>query len=131
MRNRRSPAISAAAARMRGSCAPCSAPPRTIRRPQAAAVPTGRGGADMTAATAMTLSRRAVLKGAGGGALFVGFALSGIAGPRPAHGQTAGVAVAGGAPAAMPGRVLDASEVDAFLAVHGDGSVTIYTGKVD
>src|SRR5262249_45193953 len=29
------------------------------------------------------------------------------------------------------GRTVDPKEVDAFLAVHADGSVTVYTGKVD
>ena len=61
-------------------------------------------------------SRRAVVKG---GALIVGFALTG----RPANVSAQGVA---GAP-----RLLDAREVDAFLAVNGDGSVTVYCGKVD
>ena len=84
----------------------------------------------MTAtASAATLSRRAVLKGAAGGALSVGFALSGAAGLRSAHGQQAGGDAASAAVAA--GRLPDGGEVDAFLAVHGDGSVTIYTGKVD
>jgi CO/xanthine dehydrogenase Mo-binding subunit len=61
-------------------------------------------------------SRRAVVKG---GALIVGFALTG----RPAN-----VSALGGAGAP---RRLDAREVDAFLAVNGDGSVTVYCGKVD
>jgi nicotinate dehydrogenase subunit B len=58
------------------------------------------------------LSRRAVLKG---GALTVGFALTGL--PRSVSAQA--------------GRVLDTKEVDAFLAVNGDGTVTLYSGKVD
>jgi CO/xanthine dehydrogenase Mo-binding subunit len=29
------------------------------------------------------------------------------------------------------GKSLDPHEVDSFLAVHADGSVTVYTGKVD
>jgi nicotinate dehydrogenase subunit B len=58
------------------------------------------------------LSRRAVLKG---GALTVGFALAGL--PMRASAQA--------------GRVLDNKEVDAFLAVNGDGTVTLYSGKVD
>ena len=61
-------------------------------------------------------SRRAVVKG---GALIVGFALTG----RPTGVSAQGVA---GAP-----RLLDTKEVDAFLAVNGDGSVTVYCGKVD
>ena len=61
-------------------------------------------------------SRRALLKG---GALTVGFALTGLRNDAYAQG-------AAGAP-----RVLDNKEVDAFLAVNGDGSVTVYCGKVD
>src|SRR5204863_3535819 len=30
-----------------------------------------------------------------------------------------------------PGKPLDISEVDSFLAIHRDGTVTVYTGKVD
>jgi len=62
------------------------------------------------------LSRRAVLKG---GAITVGFALAGI--PSPVRAQSAAVAK----------RILDSKEVDAFLAVNGDGSVTLFCGKVD
>ncbi len=58
-------------------------------------------------------SRRAVLKS---GALTVGFALTGL--PLSASAQASG-------------RVLDTKEVDAFLAVNGDGTVTLYSGKVD
>src|SRR6266852_3506950 len=61
-------------------------------------------------------SRRTVVKG---GALIVGFALSGRQTSASAQG-------AAGAP-----RRLDVKEVDAFLAVNGDGSVTVYCGKVD
>ena len=61
-------------------------------------------------------SRRAILKG---GALTVGFALTGL----PAH------AIAQGADAAP--RALDPKEVDSFLAVNGDGTVTLFCGKVD
>jgi nicotinate dehydrogenase subunit B len=56
------------------------------------------------------LSRRGILKMAGG-ALVVRFALS----------QTAGDA----------SKPIDPSEVDSFLAIHADGSATIYTSKVD
>ncbi len=62
------------------------------------------------------LSRRAVLKG---GALTVGFAFTGLRMGAFAQG-------AAGAP-----RVLDSKEVDAFLAVNGDGTVTVFCGKVD
>jgi nicotinate dehydrogenase subunit B len=57
-----------------------------------------------------SLSRRGLLKMAGG-ALVVRFAL----------GQTTSAS----------SKPLDPSEVDSFLAIHADGSVTIYTSKVD
>src|SRR6185436_10571712 len=73
--------------------------------------------ADMhTSVKTSRFSRRAVLKG---GALTVGFALAGF--PK--------FAVAQGAAGAK--RVLDTKEVDAFLAVNGDGTVTVFCGKVD
>src|SRR5579863_9742963 len=59
--------------------------------------------------TINSLSRRGLLKMAGG-ALVVRFAF----------GQT------GTSP-----RSLDPAEVDSFLAIHADGSVTIYTSHVD
>src|SRR5258707_3635304 len=61
-------------------------------------------------------SRRTIVKG---GALIVGFALTG----RQTSASAQGVI---GAP-----RRLDAKEGDAFLAANGDGSVTVYCGKVD
>jgi len=61
-------------------------------------------------------SRRTLLEG---GALIVGFALTG----RPTSASAQGVT---GAP-----RLLDAKAVDAYLAVNGDGTVTVYCGKVD
>jgi len=61
-------------------------------------------------------SRRAVLKG---GALTVAFALSGQCAELFAQGS-------GRAP-----RILDSSQLDAFLAVNGDGTVTVFCGKVD
>jgi CO/xanthine dehydrogenase Mo-binding subunit len=61
-------------------------------------------------------SRRALLKG---GALAVGFALTGLYNDASAQG------------AASTPRVLNSKEVDAFLAVNGDGTVTVYCGKVD
>jgi len=51
---------------------------------------------------------------AGGGALVVGFGLAGRAAAQGA-----------------PGRPVALDEVDAFLALGRDGSVTVYTGKVD
>jgi CO/xanthine dehydrogenase Mo-binding subunit len=61
-------------------------------------------------------SRRAVLQG---GALTVGFALTGLRTSASAQG------------AAAAARVLDVKEVDAFLAVNADGTVTLFCGKVD
>src|SRR5262245_8688068 len=62
------------------------------------------------------ISRRTVLKG---GALTVGFAFAGA--PRGLFAQHAGGV----------SRILDSKEVDAFLAVNGDGTVTVFCGKVD
>jgi nicotinate dehydrogenase subunit B len=64
--------------------------------------------------TRSRFSRRAVLKG---GALTVGFALAGLPASARAQGTTA--------------RVLDPKEVDSFLTVNGDGTVTLFCGKVD
>jgi nicotinate dehydrogenase subunit B len=62
------------------------------------------------------LTRRAVLRG---GALTVGFAFAGLQ-TRVRADQTA----------AAP-RSLDPNEVDSFLSVNGDGTVTLFCGKVD
>jgi nicotinate dehydrogenase subunit B len=69
---------------------------------------------------ASTFSRRHLLKA--GGALVVSFAFGAIA--LPGSGQTATAVGEGGKP-------LDPGEVDSFLAIHGDGSITVYTSKVD
>jgi len=66
------------------------------------------------------LTRRDLLKA--GGALVVSFAFGGV--PRRAAAQA-------GAPGGAADRPLDAGEVDGLLAIHADGSVTIYTSKVD
>jgi CO/xanthine dehydrogenase Mo-binding subunit len=63
------------------------------------------------------LSRREFLQT--GGALVVGFTL-----PAPAFAQQA-------PRAAALGKTLDAADVDGFIAVNADGSVTIFSGKVD
>ena len=67
------------------------------------------------------LSRRNLLKT--GGALIVGFAFD-AALPRWTRAQTP---AAGG----NAGKPLDPSEIDSFLAIHPDGTVTVYSGKVD
>jgi CO/xanthine dehydrogenase Mo-binding subunit len=64
----------------------------------------------------LKFSRRAVLKG---GAITVGFAVAGM----PSRGRAQSAAVAK--------RILDSKEVDAFLAVNADGTVTLFCGKVD
>lgn len=65
----------------------------------------------------LRISRRAVLKG---GVLTVGFALTTVT-PGAALAQAAG----------SISRRADATQVDAYLAVNGDGTVTLYCGKVD
>jgi len=60
--------------------------------------------------TVISLSRRRLLK-MGAGALIVRFTL--------------------GQPSGDPTKPLDPSEVDSFLVIHSDGTVTIYTSKVD
>src|SRR5258706_14592385 len=73
----------------------------------------------------MMINRRSLLKT--GGALVVGFAFD-AALPRSAR----ALALRMGAQAAPAGdKPLDPGEVDSFLAFHADGTVTVYTGKVD
>src|SRR5262244_3218185 len=67
------------------------------------------------------MSRRDLLRT--GGALVVSF-MCGAALPHHSLAQAPGASAALGKP-------LDPKEVDSFLAVHADGSVTIYTSKVD
>jgi CO/xanthine dehydrogenase Mo-binding subunit len=66
---------------------------------------------------AIAVSRRDFLKG--GGALVIALGAPAALAQR--------LAAIGGA----PGKTLDAGELDGFLAVHRDGSVTLYSGKVD
>ena len=73
----------------------------------------------------MIMNRRDLLTT--GGALLIGFAFD-AALPRSAR----AVALRMGAQAAPAGdKPLDPSEVDSFLAFHADGTVTVYTSKVD
>ena len=65
-----------------------------------------------------TISRRDFIKA--GGALVVTLGVPGSA-----------IAQRLAAIGAAPGKTVDAGEVDGFLAVHQDGSVTLYSGKVD
>lgn len=73
-----------------------------------------------------TLSRRNLLKA--GGALIISFAFDDAMPrwePQWEHGRAHAQTVAKGR------QPLDSSEVDSFLAIHADGTVTVYTGKVD
>ena len=67
--------------------------------------------------TSTTVSRRDILRG--GSALIVSFALS-----------RRGLADSASA-ARFAGKPVDGTEVDSFLAIHPDGSATVFTGKVD
>src|SRR5579872_3078470 len=69
-------------------------------------------------ATVTSISRRDLLQR--GSVLIVSFALGGISRVS-----------AQDAPAADLGKPLDPREVDSFFAFHADGSVTLYTSKVD
>src|SRR3989441_10928099 len=71
--------------------------------------------------TSTIVSRRDLLKA--GGALNVSFSFD-AALPGWARAQTPVLP----SDAAKP---LDPSQVDSFLAIHADGTVTVYTGKVD
>jgi nicotinate dehydrogenase subunit B len=67
----------------------------------------------------------------GGGALVVGLGL-GARTPRRAAAQAAAPAAAPGWPAdRYLGKTVAPDQVDAFLAIHADGTVTVFTGKVD
>src|SRR5262252_7731987 len=66
--------------------------------------------------TLLTLSRRDLLKA--GGALVVSFTFSSLR-PEQLWAQT------------PVGKPLDPMEVDSFIAIHADGTATIYSGKVD
>ncbi|MBI3402682.1 MAG: xanthine dehydrogenase family protein molybdopterin-binding subunit [Acidobacteria bacterium] len=67
------------------------------------------------------LSRRHLLKA--GGALVVGFVFD-AALPRTLTAQSRGATT-------DPSKPLDPAIVDSFLAIHADGSATVYSGKVD
>jgi hypothetical protein len=67
------------------------------------------------------MNRRDWLKTAGG--LVVGFTFSGLA--------ALGEQVAPASQTSIDGRPLDPREVDSVLAINADGSVTVYTSKVD
>src|SRR5215831_16304887 len=64
------------------------------------------------------LTRRDILRTGGG--LIVAFSMS----SRRGAAQTT-------AAAKLAGKPIDGTEVDTFLAIHPDGSATIFTGKVD
>jgi CO/xanthine dehydrogenase Mo-binding subunit len=70
--------------------------------------------------TAPSISRRDLLKA--GGALMVGFAFGAVPMASASQAPT---------PTGEGGKPLDLAEVDSFLAIHADGSITVYTSKVD
>ena len=78
----------------------------------------------MLTQTPASISRRDLLKA--GGALVVSFAFA--VGPRRSEGRGAAQTPASSGNDARP---LDPGEVDGLLAIHADGSVTLYTSKVD
>src|SRR5438128_7434279 len=71
------------------------------------------------------MNRRDLLKA--GGAVVVGFAFDALL-PRSAQAVARWMDAQAGAAGDRP---LELSEVDSFLAFHADGTVTVYTGKVD
>ena len=73
----------------------------------------------MSASLTTSLSRRDLLKAGGG--LVIGFAWS----TWPSRGAAQSPA------SASDGKPLDPSQVDSFLAIHPDGTVTVYTSKPD
>src|SRR5260370_22635250 len=73
--------------------------------------------------TTSDLSRRDILRS--GSALIVGFAIHRIALRRATAGES------DDAGARFAGEPVDGTEVDSFLAIHPDGSATVFTGKVD
>ncbi|HMF95011.1 MAG TPA: molybdopterin cofactor-binding domain-containing protein [Vicinamibacterales bacterium] len=76
----------------------------------------------------MIIDRRDLLKA--GGALIVGFSFR-SASAFAASTLPGDVDAAAQRPAPANGKPLDPAEVDSFLAFHADGTVTVYTGKVD
>jgi CO/xanthine dehydrogenase Mo-binding subunit len=78
----------------------------------------------MLTQTPASISRRDLLKA--GGALVVSFAFA--VGPRRSEGRGAAQTPSSSGNTARP---LDPGEVDGLLAIHADGSVTLYTSKVD
>jgi CO/xanthine dehydrogenase Mo-binding subunit len=72
----------------------------------------------------MTIARRDLLKA--GGALVVSFAAARSATAFALDRDADGVAVQ-----SADGKPIDPASVDSFLAFHRDGTVTVYTGKVD
>src|SRR5499426_1627005 len=81
----------------------------------------GQGVKEATMHAISVLSRRDLLRT--GGALVVSF-VCGATLPHRSLAQSPGAG-------ADLGKPLDLKEVDSFLAVHADGSITIYTSKVD
>ena len=72
----------------------------------------------------MTIARRDLLKA--GGAVIVSFAALRSAHAFSLYGDENAFAMQG-----VDGKPIDPASVDSFLAFHRDGTVTVYTGKVD
>ena len=66
------------------------------------------------------MNRRDLLKA--GGALIVSFSFGSV---LPALGAAQNLADT------TPAKPLDPADVDSFFAIHADGRITLYTGKVD
>src|SRR6476646_7684401 len=72
----------------------------------------------------MTIGRRDLLQA--GGAVIVSFAALRSTHAFALHSDEEAVALQG-----ADGKPVDPASVDSFLAFHRDGTVTVYTGKVD
>ena len=78
----------------------------------------------------MTPITRRTFLGAGG-ALVVGFGLGGRAVRRAAAQAATSAPVAGWPADRYLGKTVAPDQVDAFLAIHADNTITVFTGKVD
>src|SRR5256712_846298 len=92
-------------------------PVRLAQSHRSRRAPRGEGDAAMSARSARSVSRRDFLQATGG--LVIGFALA----PRLALGQDR--------PAPLPGSLNANRMLDAWLRVDPNGTVTIFTGKIE
>ena len=79
------------------------------------------------------LSRRDFLKAAGAsaGVMVIGTLLPEAALAQRAQRSTAGIGATDAGVDKFLGKTLDTADVDGFFAIHADGSVTLFCGKVD